>query len=164
MITIGKGAIVRVDVGNQFGKVERELALGLNRSDVPRAGIFFFWSPGIVAVQLDDDYVVLRDVRADSVAPVAAPRVIVAVLCLHGNIVPLAVTVEPIDHRIALAGLSIIAGKEDAEVPRLAQDFTLVSSIRNQSLGRMSSGDDDQKKNSGGSALHFLSWPRARIK
>ena len=56
--------------------------------------------------------------------------------------VALAVTVEPVDHRIALDRFAVIARQENAEVPRLAQDFALMCSIRNEGLGRMSSRGD----------------------
>src|SRR5207248_8434093 len=92
MVAFGNSAVARVNVGGQLLEVERELTIGLDRSDIPRARVLLIARAWIVAVQLDDDHIMIRYVGPDGIAPVIGSGVVIAILLtLHRLAISLAV-------------------------------------------------------------------------
>ncbi len=138
MIAVGDGAIVGVDVSDEFGEVERELAVGFDGSDVVGAGIIFAGLAGIVAVRLDDDDVVGGDEVGQVVAVVIGAAVVF--LVVGALVVALAVAVEPVDDGVASGGGVVGGREEDAVVAGFVEDLAFVGAVEDYRVGGLRLG------------------------
>ena len=113
MVAVGYCSEIRIDVSDQFRKIERKLPIGFNRADVVRAGIILAWNAWVVPVPSDDDDVVGADEARDVVPAVLIPG-IVAASTARRLVVLLAPAVKEINDWIPAFGCLVVpmaAGK-----------------------------------------------------
>jgi hypothetical protein len=131
MVAIGNRAEIRIDVADQFRKIQRELPVGFNRADVVRTRIILAWSAWIVPVPSDDDDVVRADERRDVVSAVLIPG-IVAAPTARRLVVSLAPAVKEVNDGVSAVGCLVVGRRQkNAEIALFAEDGTVVLEIQN---------------------------------
>src|SRR5581483_9470682 len=147
MLAVGDGAVVGIDVIDQFGEVEGELAVRFHRTDIIRTRILLARRARVIPVPLHDDDVVAADVGRNSIAAIVGAGGVVAIYGVVDRlIVAFAPAVKPVDDRIALAGGGVVGRKEDAVIPGFTEDLAVVGTILNQGLGSRSRGGTQEKE------------------
>ncbi len=121
--TVRNGAVIAVDVLYELGKVNRELSVSLDRSDIVRTHVVFARSARVVAVPLHHDHGVLLDEGREVVAAVIVSGIIGAGSLVWPPVVALAPAVKEVDDRIPLLRRRVIVGRqEDPVVAGFSED------------------------------------------
>jgi hypothetical protein len=148
VLAIRNRAVRGVDVGNQFGKVQRKLPVRLHRADVIRTDVVLAGRPRVVAVPPHHDQIVRPDEVGEIVAAVV--RALVVIVARGGLVVALAPAVKKVHHGISFSGGLVIGRQENSVVACLMENLALVRTVEDNGSGTESAGGMARRVAQGG--------------
>jgi hypothetical protein len=133
VLPVSNGFVMDIYIVNQFGKIDRELALGFNGTDIVRSKvILIIWIP-VISIRFDHNNVVAGHIIGDIITIVFISTIIS--VATGNSKISLGPAMVKIDDRVSIHWIVIVAWRQEYPVvPHLPQNIAVMPGIDNRNI------------------------------